>query len=64
MMYCVDIREKNSGNTIVTVLETENHDKAWAIVNEYNKEYGDGGKYIKTYPKDKYFIDVFNDESR
>ena len=64
MLYCVDIREKKSGRTVKTVLETENHDKAWTVVSEYNKEYGEGGKYLSEYPKEDYFIDVFNDETR
>lgn len=64
MLYCVDIREKKSGRTVITVLETEDHDKAWTVVNEYNKEYGEGAKYLSEYPKADYFIDVFNDETR
>jgi len=64
MLYCVDIREKKSGRTVKTVLETEDHDKAWAVVSEYNKEYGEGGKYLSEFPKADYFIDVFNDETR
>ena len=56
MLYCVDIREKKSGRTVKTVLET--------VVDEYNKEYGEGAKYLSEYPKADYFIDVFNDETR
>lgn len=64
MLYCVDIREKKSGRTVKTVLETEDHFKAWTIVDEYNKEYGVGAKYLSEYPKESYFVDVFNDEAR
>lgn len=64
MIFCVDIREKKTGNTINTVLETKDHDEAWRAVNEYNKEYGVFSKLLEQYPKEDYFIDVYNDELR
>ena len=65
MIFCVDIREQESGDTIKTVLETESHDEAWGVVNQYNnKEYGEYAELLKEYPKKKYFIDVYNDETR
>lgn len=64
MIFCVDIREIESGNTIKTILETENHYEAYRVVNEYNKEYGIFKEVGKEFPKDKYFIDVYNDESQ
>lgn len=64
MKYCVDIREEKSGRTIKTILETESHDEAWRLVNEYNKEYGIYNVIGKEFPKSKYFIDVYNDESK
>jgi len=64
MKYCVDIREQKSGRTVKTIIETEDHDKAYTIVNEYNKEYGIYNTLKNEFPKDKYFIDVYNDETR
>ena len=63
IIFCVDIREKTTGNTIKTVLKTESHDEAYKIVNEYNKEYGAGVKLLQEFPKEKYFIDVYNNEN-
>ena len=62
MIYCVDIREKQTRNTIEIVLETKSHDRAWEVVNQYNKEYGEYKYLLEEYPKDKYFIDVFENE--
>lgn len=62
MLYCVDIREKKTGNTIKTILETTSHDEAWKKVNEYNKEYGIGKELRMEYPISNYFVDVFNKE--
>lgn len=62
MKYCVDIREKESNNTITTILETESHEEAWEMVNKYNKCYSEGKKLRKEYPIEKYFIDVYNEE--
>lgn len=64
MIFCVDIREKKTGNTVKTVLETESHDEAWGAVNQYNKEYGTYSELLKEYPKKRFFIDVYNDETR
>lgn len=64
MMFCVDIRERESGNTVETILETSDYDNAWDMVNQYDKGYGKGKEYLNLYPKNKYFADVFNDETR
>jgi hypothetical protein len=64
IIFCVDIREKETGNTVKTVLETESHDEAYNAVNQYNKEYGIFAELIKEFPKEKYFMDVYNDETR
>ena len=62
MKFCVDIREKNSGNTIFVALETESHDEAYKLLNEYNKCYDRGIELRKRYPLSEYFADVYNDE--
>lgn len=64
MIFCVDIREFETGTTIKTVLETELHDEAWEVVNQYDKEYGEYSRLLKEYPKEKYFLDVYNDDVR
>lgn len=64
MIFCVDIREHKTGSTVKTVLETESHDEAWEVVNQYDKEYGSFSELLKEYPKKKYFIDVYNDDTR
>ncbi|WP_125154486.1 hypothetical protein [Clostridium rectalis] len=62
MIFCADIREKKTGNTIKTVLKTASHDEAYQAVNEYNKEYGTFAILLQEYPKKKYFIDIYKDE--
>lgn len=64
MIFCVDIRDKKTGNTVKTILETKSHDEAYIVVNQYNKEYGTFSELLKEFPKEKYFIDVYNDETR
>ena len=34
-VYCVDIRVKSTGNTVKTILETDDHDCAYRMVDEY-----------------------------
>ena len=38
MIYCVDIRDYYSGDTIETILETENPDEAYAMADSWNRE--------------------------
>ena len=40
MDYCVDLREKTTGNTFVTIFKTDSHDKAWDVANNYNRIHG------------------------
>lgn len=64
MIFCVDVREKETGSTIECILETASHNEAYEAMNEYNKEYGTFGKLVKQFPKEKYFVDVYHDYSR
>ena len=64
MMFCVDIREKTTKNTVKTILETESHDEAYETVDKYDKEHESFASLLQEYPKEKYFVDVYNDDTR
>ena len=75
MIYCVDIRETDTGNTIETILETTNHDIAYAKAREWNKNNGITDDDIEAYYNEDWFIhnggtymkkfaDVYHDETR
>jgi hypothetical protein len=40
MTYCVDLRSKFTGDSITTMLKTDNYNKAWEFANNYNKLHG------------------------
>lgn len=50
--YCVDLRNKQTGNTDKVIFETFDHSLAWRIAEKYNAEN----------PNSNYFADVYNDE--
>ena len=62
-VYCVDIRAKSTGNTVKTILETDDHDCAYRMVDEYNKQYGRGGEFAKQYPHKQFYADVYQKEA-
>jgi hypothetical protein len=75
MIYCVDIRDYYSGNTIKTIFETENSDEAYARAKEWNKENGVTDDDINSFYNEdvlihedrhicKRFADVYQDETR
>lgn len=75
MIYCVDIRDYFSGNTIETILETTDCDEAYARADSWNKENGVTGEQIDSFYNDdilmlkdgyicKKFADVYQDETR
>ena len=40
MTYNVDLRDKITGDTVTTMLETDNYDKAWEFADSYNNAHG------------------------
>ena len=75
MVYCVDIRDAISGNSIETILETEDHDVAYAKAKEWNESNGVTEADIEAYYNEdwliredgtqmKKFADVYHDETR
>ena len=64
VVYCVDIRAKSTGNTVKTIMETDDHDCAYRMVDEYNKHYGRGGEFTKQYPHKQFFVDVHQKEAQ
>lgn len=62
VVYCVDIRAKSTGNTVKTIMETDDHDCAYRMVDEYNKHYGRGGEFTKQYPHKQFYVDVYQKE--
>ena len=40
MTYNVDLREKITGDSVTTMLETDNYDKAWEFADNYNNAHG------------------------
>lgn len=75
MVYCVDIRDYFSGDTIETILETNNHDEAYDRAEKWNKENNVTDEdIISFYNEDillhedghicKRFADVYQDETR
>lgn len=75
MVYCVDIRDYNSGNTIETILETEDYDVAYAKADEWNKSNNVTEDDIEAFYNEDYlihkdgtvvgrFADVYHDETR
>lgn len=64
MVYCVDLRNKETGNTEFVILETDCNIKAWSATEEYNNGTGIYSQVPKEYPREKYFADVFEDDTR
>ena len=75
MIYCVDIRDYVSGNTIETILETEDADKAYERAKEWNKENDVTEEDINSFYNEDILIhedghickkiaDVYQDETR
>lgn len=75
MMYCVDIRDYYFGNTIETILETENADKAYEVARKWNEEHGVTNEDVESFYNEdflmhedghvcKRFADVYQDETR
>ena len=75
MTYCVDIRDYFFGDTIETILETENPDEAYERAKEWNKENNVTDDDINSFynedillHKDGHicqkFADVFQDDTR
>jgi hypothetical protein len=75
MIYCVDIRDYFSGNTIETILETEDPDEAYAKAKEWNVENGVSDDDVDSFYNEdilvhedghicKKFADVYHDETR
>ncbi len=75
MIYCVDIRDYYSGNTIKTIFETENSDEAYVRAKEWNKENGVTDEDIDSFYNEdvlvhedghvcKRFADVYQDETK
>lgn len=75
MIYCVDIRDYISGNTIETILETENPDEAYTKAKEWNEENNVTDDDINSFYNEdillhedghiyKRFADVFEDDTR
>lgn len=75
MIYCVDIRDYFSGNTIKTILETEDSDEAYARAKEWNDENGVTDDDVNSFYNEdilihedghicKMFADVYQDETR
>lgn len=75
MIYCVDIRDYYSGNTIETILETESPDEAYGKAKEWNENNGVTEDDINSFYNEdflmhedghtcKQFADVFQDETR
>lgn len=57
--FNVEVKERKGKNTIKTLFKTDEYLTAIKLVDEYNKGYGEGGKYLKEFPKTKFFVDVF-----
>jgi hypothetical protein len=75
MVYCVDIRRTEDGNTIKTILQTRNHDRAYEVAKKWNKRHGVTDSDIEAFYNEdwlmysdghiiKYFADVYHDETR
>lgn len=75
MIYCVDIRDYYSGDTIETILETENPDEAYAMADNWNRENNVTEDDIKSFYNEdvlihedghivKKFADVFQDDTK
>lgn len=75
MIYCVDIRDYHSGNTIETILETTDCDEAYAKAKEWNEENNVTDNDINSFYNEdiliyedgricKRFADVYQDETR
>lgn len=75
MIYCVDIRDYYSGNTIETILETTDYDKAYETADSWNKNHNVTEDDINSFYNEdflvhadghvcKRFADVYQDETR
>lgn len=75
MLYCVDIRNYFSGDTIKTILETENYDEAYIKANDWNNKHNVTMADIDSFYNDDViihkdghicmkFADVFQDDTR
>ena len=75
MIYCVDIRDYYSGNTIETIFETTDHDEAYAKAREWNENNGVTEDDIESFYNEDILIhedghickrlaDVYHDETR
>ncbi|MBO5828881.1 MAG: hypothetical protein J6R59_10590 [Paludibacteraceae bacterium] len=75
MIYCVDIRDYYSGDTIETILETADYDEAYTKADSWNKEHNVTEADINSFYNEdilvhedghicKRFADVYQDEAR
>lgn len=75
MIYCVDIRDYYNGNTTETILETTDHDEAYAKAKEWNENNNVTEEDINSFYNEdvlvhedghicKRFADVYQDETR
>ena len=60
-MFSIDIRSRKTNNIVDTILETESYSIAFLVKDEYDKEYGKGLDILRKYPKEEYFIGIYND---
>ncbi len=40
MVYCVDLREKTTGDTFMTIFRSDDYDTVWEVANTYNNIHG------------------------
>lgn len=55
MIFCVDIRSVETGDTVETILETDNHEIAYETAESWNAQ---------NHNKEIFFADVYHDEMR
>lgn len=55
MIFCVDIRSVETGDTVETILETDDHQIAYETAERWN---------LHNHNKQAFFADVYNDETR
>ena len=45
--YCVDLRDKLTHETYMTIFKSDSHDEAWDVANNYNEIHGNTGNEIE-----------------
>lgn len=69
MMYCVDLRSKVTHQSVLTIFQTNSHDRAWDVANNYNEIHGNtddeiemlNNESIKGWSNHPYWATVYDD---